>query len=160
MSYTPPAYNAVNFQGFGESYTPPAHDAVNFTRDDPVLLAPVSDVSAGAWVASGGGSLYAALDEDPADDGDYIYTETPSTGSVAMAAATDPALSTGHVVRYRLRPGSGSVTVTLKQGSTTIAAWGPHVLGVNPQNFSQTLTGTQADSITDYSALRVEQTAS
>lgn len=37
MSYTPPAYNAVNFSWVGAaSYTPPAYNAVNFTWVPPV----------------------------------------------------------------------------------------------------------------------------
>jgi hypothetical protein len=161
MSYAPPSYNAVNFQGFGESYTPPDADAVNFTLDDPVTKGPSSDVSAGDWQATGGGALYAALDEDPIpDDADYIYASDITTCIVAFPTVSDPAVSTGHTARYRLLAGSGSVSVTLKQGSTTIASWGPHDLGANPQNFAQTLTETQADSITDYTALRVDLTTS
>ena len=49
--------------------------------------------------------------------------------------------------------------LALKQGSTTIASWGPHSLTGSAQDFAQTLTGGQADSITDYSALRVEFTS-
>ena len=54
---------------------------------------------------------------------------------------------------------SHSWSVALKQGSTTIASWGPHSLTGSAQDFAQTLTGGQADSITDYSALRVEFTS-
>lgn len=128
--------------------------------DPPQLLAPVSDLSAGAWLPSAGGDLYAMLDEASADDADYIYTDSASACTIALAAGTDPAVSDGHILRYRLPPGNGNIAVALKQGTTTVASWGPHVLSNYAQDFAQTLSGAQADSITDYTALRVEFTAS
>ena len=77
----------------------------------------------------------------------------PSSGSDLYAMVDETAYS------YRLLAGSGTIAVALKQGSTTIASWGPHSLTGSAQDFAQTLTGTQADSITDYSALRVEITS-
>jgi hypothetical protein len=126
----------------------------------PQKLAPVSDVAAGGWAASSGSDLYAMLDESAYSDTDYIVSATASTCTLAIAAGSDPAVSTGHILRYRLLAGSGSVTVTLKQGTTTVASWGPHALTGSAQDFAQTLSAGEADSITDYSALRVEFTAS
>lgn len=123
-------------------------------------LAPVSDVSAGSWTPSSGTDLYAMLDETAASDTDYIAATSATTCTLALASGSDPASSTGHILRYRLPPGSGTVSVALKQGTTTIASWGPHTLiGTTAQTFAQTLTGGEADSITDYSALRVEFTS-
>lgn len=124
------------------------------------LLSPVSDVSDGSWLPSTGSDLYATVDESSYSDTDYIYATSATTCTLAIAAGTDPAVSTGHTLRYRLLSGSGTVTVTLKQSTTTIASWGPHTLTGAAQDFAQTLTGGEADSITDYSALRVEFTAS
>ena len=126
----------------------------------PQLLAPVSDVSAGGWTPSSGSDLYAMLDESVASDADYIVSATASACTLAFAAGSDPAVSTGHILRYRLLAGSGSVTVALKQGAATIVSFGPYGLTGAAQDFAQTLTGGEADSITDYSALRVEFTAS
>lgn len=122
-------------------------------------LAPVSDAAAGSWTPSSGTDLYAMLDETVASDADYIETASESTCMLALASGSDPASSTGHVLRYRLLAGSGTIAVTLKQGSTTIASWGPHTLTGSAQDFAQTLTGGEADSITDYTALRVEFTS-
>jgi hypothetical protein len=130
------------------------------TGPAPQLLAPVSDVSAGGWTASSGSDLYAMLDESAYNDADYIVSSTASACTLAFAAGSDPGVSTGHVLRYRLLAGSGSVTAKLKQGTTTIATFGPHTLTGAAQDFAQTLSAGQADSITDYSALRVEFTAS
>jgi hypothetical protein len=129
------------------------------TGGPPQLLAPASDVSAGGWTPSSGSDLYAMLDETSYSDTDYIVSSTASVCTLALAAGSDPAVSTGHILRYRMLSGVGSVSVALKQNTTTIASWGPHALTTSAQDFAQTLTGGQADSITDYSALRVEFTA-
>ena len=126
----------------------------------PQKLAPVSDVAAGSWLPSSGSDLYAMVDETAYSDADYIYATSATTCTLALASGSDPNSSAGHILRYRLLPGSVNVAVTLKQGTTTIASWGPHALTGVAQDFAQTLTGGQADAITDYSALRVEITAS
>lgn len=126
----------------------------------PQYLAPVSDVAAGSWLPSTGSDLYAMLDETSYSDTDYIYTTSATTATLGIASGGDPAVSTGHILRYRLLAGSGKIAVTLKQSSTTIASWGPHTLTGAAQDFAQTLTAGEADSITDYSALRVEFTSS
>ena len=123
------------------------------------LLAPVSDVSAGSWAPSSGSDLYAMVDETAYGDTDYIYAASATTCTLALASGSDPSSSSGHILRYRLLAGSGTVAVTLKQGTTTIASWGPHTLTGAAQDFAQTLTSGEADSITDYSALRVEFTS-
>lgn len=122
-------------------------------------LAPVSDVAAGSWTPSTGSDLYAMLDETSYSDTDYIAATSATTCTLALGSGSDPSSSTGHILRYRLLSGSGTVAVTLKQGTTTIASWGPHTLTLAAQDFAQTLTGGEADSITDYSALRVEFTS-
>lgn len=122
-------------------------------------LAPVSDVAAGSWTPSSGSDLYAMLDETAASDTDYIQATSATTCTLALASGSDPSSSTGHILRYRLLAGSGKIAVTLKQSTTTIASWGPHTLTGAAQDFAQTLTSGEADSITDYSALRVEFTS-
>lgn len=126
----------------------------------PQLLAPIADLSAGGWTPSTGSDLYAVLDEGTASDADYVVSTTATSCELRIAVGSDPAVSTGHILRYRLLAGSGAVTAVLKQGSTTIASYGPHTLTGSAQDFSQTLTGGEADSITDYSDLRVVFTAS
>jgi len=74
--------------------------------DTPQTAVPISDISAGSWTASTGTDLYAMLDETPASDSDYDQsTTTPSSDvmEVRVTGLTDPASSTGHVVRYRAR---------------------------------------------------------
>lgn len=126
----------------------------------PVVTAqyarPTSDVSAGTWTASSGSDLFAMLDETTANDTDYIVTTGTSTCEVALGTMSDPAISSGHIVRYRLSATSGGITVRLRQGTTTIATWTHASAPTSLTTYEQTLTGGEADSITDYSALRLQ----
>ncbi len=127
---------------------------------------PASDVTNGTWTDQAGGtSLFAAIDEATASDADYIQsanaTLTADVAEIALGGITDPAVSTGHVIRYRYgKDAMGgdvvNLTVSLRQGTATeIAAWTHADIGVGPITVAQTLTGAQADSVTDYSALRL-----
>jgi len=117
---------------------------------------PVSDSSTGGWVASGGGSLYAAIDETPASDADYISTTNASVCEVALSTLTDPVSSTGHVVRYRIAADSGGITVRLRQGTTTIATWTHAAAPASLTTYEQTLSSGEADAITNYAALKLQ----
>lgn len=117
---------------------------------------PTSDVSAGTWTASSGSDLYAMLDETSASDADYIVTTGASTCEVALGSLTDPASSSGHIVRYRISATSGGITVRLRQGTTTIATWAHAPAPTSLTTYAQTLTSGEADSITDYTALRLQ----
>ena len=117
---------------------------------------PTSDASAGAWTASTGSDLYAMIDETAASDADYITTVNASTCEVALSTLSDPASSSGHIVRYRLSAEAGGVTVRLRQGTTTIASWTHSPAPSSLTNYAQTLSGGEADSITDYTALKLQ----
>lgn len=117
---------------------------------------PTSDVSAGTWTASSGSDLYAMLDETVASDADYITTTAASICEVALGTLSDPASSTGHVVRYRIAADAGGITVRLRQGTTTIATWTHATAPTSLTTYEQTLSGAEADSITNYSALRLQ----
>lgn len=117
---------------------------------------PTSDASAGTWTASTGSDLYAMLDETAANDADYIVTTGASTCEVALGSLSDPAVSTGHKVRYRLSANTGGITVRLRQGTTTIATWTHSPAPASLTTYEQTLTGGEADSITNYAALKLQ----
>lgn len=125
----------------------------------PQVLAPVSDVSDGAWTPSTGTDLFACVDESTYSDTDYIAATTATTCELALADGTDPESSTGHTLNYRLLAGNGTVAVALKQGGTTIASFGPHTLTAAAQAIQQVLSGGEADAITDYTALSVALTS-
>ena len=117
---------------------------------------PISDASAGTWTASSGSDLYAMLDETTASDTDYIVTNGASICEVALTSLSDPASSAGHVVRYRISADSGGITVRLRQGTTTIATWTHATAPTSLTTYEQTLTSGEADSITDYTALKLQ----
>ena len=127
---------------------------------------PTADVTDGTWTDQAGGvSLFAAIDEVTASDADYIQsaiaTLTADVSEISLGTITDPAVSTGHIIRYRYGKDAvaGDVvnlTVSLRQGTATeIAAWTHTDIGVGPITVAQTLTALQADAVTDYSALRL-----
>lgn len=125
-----------------------------------VLLAPVSDITTASWLSSLGGSLFAAIDETVADDADYIFSpDNPTTQEceVKFQPVTDPLSSTGHVLTYRLDAIGldTTYTITLMCGATQIAQWTESVAAsATPATYAHTLSGAQADAITDYADLR------
>jgi hypothetical protein len=139
-------------------------DLPTFSPHTPVVplqtALPAIDTATGAWMPSTGSTLYETLDEVTADDSDYILTDVATTCEIKVSALTDPLSNTDHSVTYRLLPGIGNITAALKCGAVTIATWGPHILTGATQEFTQVLTTSQADSITDYSDIRVVFTSS
>ncbi|OQB23577.1 MAG: hypothetical protein BWY10_02676 [Chloroflexi bacterium ADurb.Bin180] len=96
------------------------------------------------------------IDETAASDTDYISTVNASTCEVALGSLSDPASSSGHIVRYRLSAEAGGVIVRLRQGTTTIASWTHSPAPASLTTYTQTLSGGEADSITDYTALKLQ----
>lgn len=134
----------VNADDLGES---PAMPDARYAR-------PLSDVGAGPWAASDGGSLADAVKQD---DGITMGTSAPGTCEIRLGAVADPNTSSGQVVRYKASSNSGSgLTVRLKQGATVIASWTHASLPAAQTVYTQVLSPAQCDSITDYGNLRFE----
>lgn len=125
---------------------------------------PTSDQSDGNWLNEAGSNtdLYASLDESSPNDSDYIISgEHPANNAckVRLSSVSDPLTSSGHIVRYRYYKRNSSrvdLVVRLKQGGTTIASWTHTDISATPVLAEQTLSGAEADAITDYSILDVE----
>lgn len=151
----------------GGTLTPnPANASLVLTTFAPIanltqVAHPSADVSTGLWVASTGSSLYTTLDEIVADDSDYDYTPNPSTMEVRFSSLIDPVSSSSHTVSYRIKgDGASTVTVSLRQGSSTvISSWSHSPAPSTFTTYQQTLSGTEADSITDYTDLRLRVVA-
>lgn len=120
--------------------------------------APIADVSVGSWTTDTGATtgLYAAIDEATAVDTDYIQSSlNPSNdeAKVRLGPLTDPAVGTGHVVRYRyLKDASGEqpidLTITLYRADGTTAIRAATLSAIDAVTTgSFTLTTTEADSI-------------
>lgn len=135
---------------------------------------PDSDITKDNWDDAAGGNndnvLYDEIDESVQNDADYSTSgpisilDTTETWEVGLSNIIDPETSSNHVVRYAYgKDAAGGVqinlTVRLMQGSTEIASW-PHAnIGNGFTLATQTLSAAQADSITNYSDLRLRFTA-
>lgn len=137
---------------------------------------PIADTLRDNWETQVGGitNLYQQIDEAIADDADYIRTVLFPTNDVMVVKLTslgDPVSSVNHFVRYRYGKdavGGAQVdqTVQLRQGyvnegspGTLIAQWVHVDVAVFPVAAAQTLSGGEADSITDYSDLYLRMVA-
>jgi hypothetical protein len=117
---------------------------------------------------TGAATAHEALDDPVAspDDGTTMI-ETNTQGDVCevnIATVTDPTVGTGHIIHWRANgTGSGAperITVDLVETST-IRASSPSTAIVDSTwtDFSYTLTVAEANSITDYTDLRIRMTA-
>jgi len=135
-------------------------------------LVPTTDTTRTAWVEDNDetDALWAEIDETiaAANDADYIKSATPPGTNVyvtELTNGTDPVSSVNHVIEYRRRrqPTSGaarSATVELRQGYVSEGAQGTLIATLTDAtvpdafaNTSYTLSGAEADAITDYTSL-------
>lgn len=137
---------------------------------------PDADITDGNWIKSTGGNtdLYTMIDETPFDDADYIESGlAPSTNAVAvrLSDVVDPVSSADHVVRYRYGKDAAAgaqidVVVQLRMGYTGEGGMGTLIHAETHTNVaagftagSFTLSGAEADAITDYTDLQIRITA-
>jgi hypothetical protein len=105
------------------------------------------------------------LDEAVASDSDYVYSEGNPTASqfeVKLSSGGDPVSSVGHIVRYRVSKnatGTTNFTFNLMQGAVTIATWNENDVTEAYASGEYTLSAGEANSITDYSDLRIRCSA-
>lgn len=182
MSYTPPSWNALDFEFSTDTYTAPAWNALDFnfgslqslaqssrfdssstfyastvTQPGTRYATPSSDVTDGTWTPSTGADLYAVIDEPTYDDADYIVTASPSTCQIALSSVVDPGTSTGQALKYRAQSSTGATLIArLKQGTTTIASATHTNVPSAWTDYMMVLTSGECDAITNYGDLRVE----
>lgn len=126
-----------------------------------------------AWTEDDGttDALFGEIDESVASDTDYIKTSAAPTSDVYVTKLTsleDPVSSSGHVLRARIaKDASGGAqidfTVELRQGYASEASPGTLICTIPSTSdvsnsftdYSHTLSGAEADSITDYTDLYV-----
>jgi hypothetical protein len=131
---------------------------------------PSADTSIGGYTDQAGGTtnIYGTIDETVASDADYIKSAlAPSNAPYVtkLSNIEDPVSSTGHVVRYRYAKNAAggaaiNLTVQLRQGytnegspGTLIKEWTHADISETATTQAQTLSGAEADAITDYTAL-------
>jgi hypothetical protein len=116
-------------------------------------------------------NLYADLDESSASDSDYIIApmgsgmpEDATTIKFHLTdTVTDPEVGTDHKVTYRAKTASGgrSLTISLREGTTEIAAETKASGAVESSftNYTLTLSSSEANSIGTYNDLQIWVTA-
>ena len=139
---------------------------------------PDADITDGSWLDEGAAAvnLYDGITPGTpgsigaGDDSTYIESDSaPSSSACAFGLSTieDPAVSTGHIMRWRRQKSTSGgsqidLTVELREGYTGEGAQGTLINSFSDTNVSNgfatttdTLTGGEADTITDYSDLQV-----
>lgn len=164
----------------GGSFTLDANQssAITYTiaiapRSSIQSLRPVSDVTVGSYTAvpavGTGVALASRIGEAIRDDADYVQSPSGPTDALYEArlpAGLDPLSSAGHTITVVLSRAGGATTaqceVSLVQGTTVISTHTFTGLTDTPEIYTWTLTGPEADAITDYADLRLryESTAS
>jgi len=133
---------------------------------------PDNDDTIGAWTdqASGTTDIYTGIDEATAEDTELVRSENDPSSSAYIAGlstVTDPVSSSNHIVRYRYikgqsgggSPGVINLTIELREGTNVRASQTHNNVTTTVTDGSFTLTGGEADSITDYSNLNFKLVA-
>jgi hypothetical protein len=134
---------------------------------------PIADLVNQSWTEDDGTTtdLFDQIDEAVSDDADYVQSALAPTSdvyAVDLGTLEDPVSSTGHVVRYRYKKNAAGgaqidLTVQLRQGyvnestlGTLIATAGTHTnISDTITAGSYTLSGAEADAITNYADLQL-----
>jgi hypothetical protein len=122
---------------------------------------PTSDVSAGEWLPSSGGDLYAMLDEVEPDDVDYVYSGDSPSGDlfeVGVSPLVDPQVDDLHIVRFRYRKEGTDVvnlTFSVMEGVTQRATWNRNNISESFVTGEYILSEAEAASISNYNNLRI-----
>jgi hypothetical protein len=135
---------------FGRPSTDTTRD--NWTEDDSTTV-----------------DIFDQIDEAVSDDADFIMTQLTPTSDVyvtKLSTLEDPLSSSNHIVRYRFRKDAAGgdqidLIVQLRQGYTNEGAQGTLIAAKTETDIDGsgwvagtfTLTGGEADSITDYTDL-------
>lgn len=125
---------------------------------------PGSDISTGNWTPSSGGSLAAMVDEETADDSDYIQSgdnPTADTARLRFAGLSTPATRDNHKFPYRIRGSGGCpLTVALYDGDgTTLIKTVTHNPAPAVWTDQEMDFSAEASTITDYPNLELRLVA-
>ena len=136
------------------------------------VAVPTTDSVDGSWTDQAGGtSLFAAIDETVPSDSDYIRSPIGPANSgcrVKLATLADPTSSDDHRIHWRTGKdfvGGPQINMTVKlyQGGgdslgagTLIATFARNNVGQALTTFVESLSGAEADAITNYADLYLE----
>ena len=152
-----------------------AYNATDNIIIEELKAVPDSDTNSGNWEDQTGGnndgSQYDEINEVQRDDQDFTSSSRMNNGNpndqldVSLTDIPDPNISTDHTVYYTYRKDASGgatldLTVSLIEGTTTIASWTHTGVGTTWTSVTQTLTAIEADSISNYSELSLSFAAS
>jgi hypothetical protein len=130
---------------------------------------PSQDVAVGGWTTNSGSAanLFASIDEDPANDADFVQSSLTVNDAYEVRLSTVQAalIDRGHILRYRIQKNQAlgntrGCLVELRQGATVIASQNHPDLTIAWASLPVSLTPAQGAAITNYADLRVRFTAS
>lgn len=119
-------------------------------------------------ITNTGNGLFSDIDEASPSDADFWFGDNNAADEfeVGLSNVSDPSSSAGHTFRYRIAKtnagtvdGTGNavtVTARLMQGTTQIATDTARTADGTWTQYELTLSGAEADAITDYTDLRLE----
>lgn len=137
----------------------------------PQFARPDADTTLGNYTDQGGGTtnIFQTIDEVSPSDADFIRTPTSPVNEVyvcRLSDVTDPVSSTGHTMRMRTSTDQDAQEVLsfiqqLRQGYVNEGSPGTLIASQTRSAISSTtwttssytLSGAEADAITDYTAL-------
>ena len=121
---------------------------------------PDSEISKTNW-----SNAYTDIDEVTPNDGDYLLGADDFNGTVevGLSNVNDPESDADHIVKYRIwdegQSFSRGIETRLVQGTTVLATWTDTELDHTVEQKEHTLSSGEADSITDYTDLRLRFTS-
>lgn len=123
-------------------------------------MRPNSDINTG-WSTSGA-NRWSVIDEAVLDNYDYISTASNAYQECKLSAPADTPASGGGTLKFvAARDSTGTITPSIRQGSTVIKA-GSAVSPMTVPSFKQyslTLSAAEMANITDWTDVRVRFTA-
>ena len=156
---------------FGQAVLPLVWDAVTDAHLAQYAL-PAADSVDGQWTTQAGGAdLEQAIDDLVVDDADYIRSELHPDSSacrIKLGPLTDPDMSTGHVLRWRIgkdTAGGNTVNMTLSLyegggdvlgAGVLVAQFARNDVAAGFATFEEHLSEAEADTISNYGNLFLE----
>ena len=120
---------------------------------------PIADITTAGFAPT---PLYSALNETSPDGTASEVTSTNNGGNqtveVKLGPVTDPLSSTGHIISVYVKKTSSrssAMVFSLVQGTTVLASSGSTTLTTTYTQYDYTLSGAEANSISDYTDLRI-----
>jgi len=112
----------------------------------PTFVQPVGTVSTGSWTPTGAATLYGAINEVTPSDAEYISVTGANTCEMILEQAQYPGTANQVLSYYASSTNGSMITITLKQGTTTIMSR-THALTATNTLYNQTLTAPEIASI-------------